>query len=67
MDQYAGSLDQSSYCYIAAAFINFLHYCSPSSGQYGAGKDNRGRHTINLDTTPTTIIPPFLRQTPFLP
>ena len=28
-------------------FINFLHYCSPSSGFYGAGKDNRGRHTNN--------------------
>ena len=45
----------STYCYaeLAASFINFLHYCSPSSGFYGAGKDNRGRQT---DATPSRLL-----------
>ena len=30
---------------IIASFINFLHYCSPSSEFYDAAKDNRGRCT----------------------
>jgi len=49
MDQYAGSPGRSVYCYteLATSFINFLHYCSPSSVFYGAGKDNRGRCTKN--------------------
>ena len=44
----AGS-GHSTYCDadFAASFINFLHYSLPSSGFYGAGKDNRGRHTDN--------------------
>jgi len=50
MDQYAGSPGHSTYCYaeLAASFINFLNYCSPSSGFYSAGKDNRSRLTDNL-------------------
>jgi len=42
MDQYAGSPSYSTYCYaeLAASFINFIYYCSPSSVCYGAGKDN---------------------------
>jgi len=46
MDQYAGSPGHSTYCCaeLSASFINFLHYCSPSCGFSGAGKDNRGRH-----------------------
>jgi len=49
MDQYAGSPGHSTYCYaeLTVSFINFLHYCSPSSGLYGVGKDNRGRCTDN--------------------
>ena len=30
---------------LAASFINFFHYCSPSSRFYSAGNDNRSRHT----------------------
>ena len=47
VDQYASSPGLSTYCYaeVAASFINFFHYYSPSSGFYGAGKDDRGRHT----------------------
>ena len=45
-----------------------------SSGLYGAREDNRGRHTdnpaerhsIRTNQRPTSIIPPFLRQMPFL-
>jgi len=60
---------------LAASFINFLSCCWPSSGFYGAGKDNRGRRTENLsgrhptrtiDAT-TLIIPPLLHWMPFLP
>ena len=49
MDQYASSPGHSTYSYaeLAASFINFLHYCLPTSGFYGAGKDNRGRCTDN--------------------
>jgi len=49
MDQYAGNPGHSTYCYAerAASFINFLHYYLPSSGFYGAGKDERGRRTDN--------------------
>jgi len=54
---------------LAASFINFLHYCSPSSGFYGAGKD-RGRHTDNPSgchpirtiVAPISIIPPFYAE-----
>jgi len=58
-----------NYCYaeLTASFINFLHHCLPSSGFYGAGKDNRGRHTNNpsgrhpiLTTGATTYIIPWL-------
>ena len=37
LDQYACSPGHSIYCYteLAASFINFLHYCSPSSGFHG--------------------------------
>jgi len=47
--QYADSPGHSTYCYaeLAASFINLLHYCSQSSGFYGAGKDNKGRRTDN--------------------
>jgi len=49
MDQYAGSPGHSTYCYaeLTASFINFLHYCSPSFGFYGAGKDNKSTQTDN--------------------
>jgi len=42
MDQYAGSPGRCTYCYaeLAASFINFLQYCAPSSGFYGAGEDD---------------------------
>jgi len=76
MDQYAGSSVHSTHCYaeLTASFIHFLHYCSPSSGFYGAGKDNRGRHTGNLAErhliqtvgASTSIILPFLHRMPFL-
>ena len=66
MDQYASSPGYSIYCYaeVAAFFINFLNYCLPSSGFYGAVKDNRGRctanpsehHTIQTISFPTSII-----------
>ena len=69
MDQYAGIPGRSTYCYaeLAASFINFLHYCSPTSGFYGAGKDNRGRrtdnssgrHPIRTIGAPTSITPPI--------
>jgi len=47
--QYSSSPGHSNYCHteLAASFIDFLHYCSPSSGFCGAAKDNRGRHTDN--------------------
>ena len=74
MDQYANSPGHSTYCYVelAASFINFLHYCSPSSGFYGVGKDNRGRCTDNLSghqtirPPPTSIISPFVCRMSFL-
>jgi len=67
MDQYAGTSDHSTYCYaeLAASFISFLSYGLPSSGFYGAGKDNRGRHnlsghhSIRTISAPTSIIPHF--------
>jgi len=60
---------------LAASFINFFHYCSPSSRFYGAGNDNRSRHTDSpsgrhpIWTTGAFayIIPPFLHRMPFLP
>ena len=53
---------------LAASFVNFIHYCSPSSGFYGAGKDNRGRrtdfpsgcHPIWTIGVPESLIPRFL-------
>ena len=76
MDQYASSPSRSTYCYaeLAASFINFLHYCSPSFGFYGVGKDNRGRctdnpsgcHLIWTIGAPISIIAPFLHRMPFL-
>ena len=77
MDQYAGSPDHSTYCYaeLATSFINFLHYCLPSSGFYGAGKDNRGRctktdnlsgcHLIWTVSFPTSVIPHFYAECAF--
>ena len=77
MDQYVGSPGHSTCCdaELTASFINFLHYCSASSGFHGAGKDNRGRcidnlsdcHPIGTVCPPTAIIHPFLRRMPFLP
>ena len=55
-----------------ASFINFLHYCSPSSGFYGAREDNRGictdnpsgRHPIRtMGALTSSVIPPL----PLLP
>jgi len=66
MDQYAGSPGRSTYCYaeLAVSFINFLHYCSPSSGFYGAWKDSRGRRTDN----PSGLSVPHLHHPPiFMP
>ena len=59
---------------LAASFINFFHYCSPSSRFYSAGNDNRSRHTdspsgrhpIWTISAPTSIISPFLHQMLFL-
>ena len=75
MDQYACSPGHSIYCYakLTASFINFLHYCSSSSGLHGAGKDNRGRrtdnpsgrHPIRTIGAPTSIILILCRM-PFL-
>ena len=50
-----------------ASFINFLYYCAPSSGFYGAGKYNRGRctdnppesHPIRTTSASTSIISPI--------
>ena len=65
MDQSAGSLCHSTYCYaeLAASFINFLHHYSLSSGFYGA-KDSRQVHGQYIWTplhpavsAPTSIIP----------
>ena len=66
MDKYVGSPK------LAASYINFLHYCLPSSAVYGAGKDNRGRRTDNpcgrhpIWTTgaPASIIPPLNAECP---
>jgi len=52
--------------------LQFLYnYCLQTCGFYGAGKDNRGRRTDNPSGrhpigAPTSIIPHFLRQMPFL-
>jgi len=48
MDQYDGSPGRSTCCFaeLAASFINFLHYCSPSSGFCGAGKALYGTENI---------------------
>ena len=48
--------------------------CQKTSGLYGAKKDNKSRHTDNparrhsmlTNQQPTSLIPPFLRQMPFL-
>ena len=52
-----------TYCYtkLTASFINFFHYCPPSSGLYGTGKDNRGRRTVNPSglSVPQTSSPIF--------
>jgi len=50
-----------------ASFINFIYYCAPSSGFYGAGKYNRGRctdnppesHPIRTTSASTSIISPI--------
>jgi len=65
----------STYCYakLTESFINLLHYCSSSSGLYGAEKDNRGRRTnnaygrnpIRTIGAPTSIIPHFYAECPF--
>ena len=72
LNQYAGYSGHNTYCYgkLAASCISFHHYCSPSSGFCGAGKDNRQRHTDNPSRchpiwtigVPTSIISPFLRN-----
>ena len=73
MDQYAGSPGRNTDYYgeLAASFINLLHYCFPSSGFYGAGKDNRGRCTTSLSghelRLPHLHHSPFLHQMPFPP
>jgi len=80
MDQYAGSPGHSTYYYteLTATFINFLHYCSSSSGLHGAGKDNRGRctdnpsgrhpiRTIGASTSIITIFMPNALSTATLP
>ena len=68
--QYAGSPGHSTYCYaeLTASLINFLHYCSPSSGFYSARKDNRGRCTDNPSGRhPSGLtVPPHLHHLPFL-
>jgi len=46
MDQYTGRT--YSYAELAESFINFLHYCSPSSAFYGTGTDSRGKRTNSL-------------------
>jgi len=60
MDQYAGSPGRNTDYYgeLAASFINLLHYCFPSSGFYGAGKDNRGRCTTSLSGHELHLPPP---------
>ena len=67
MGQYASSPGSSTctYCYteLVASFINFLHYCSPSSRFYAAWKDNRNNApTICVDTIPSfrSVPPPPL-------
>ena len=65
-----------NYCYaeLTASFINFLHHCLPSSGFYGAGKDNRGRctkiHPIYTISAPNLPHPPHsarVKLPPLLP
>jgi len=57
MDQYASSPGLSTYCYaeLAVAFINFLHYYSPSTGFYGTGAPTirLGRHPIRIISAPS--------------
>ena len=72
MDQYAGSPGHGGFCFadLTASFINFFHYCSLSSGFYGAGKVTEadaltvrlesGCHRIWTIGAPIFIIPPFL-------
>jgi len=71
MDQYAGSPGHSTYCYteLAASFINFLHYCSPTSGFYGAEKITEADAlTIHLDSTPSGLsVPPPPLSPIFMP
>jgi len=66
IDQYARSPGYSTYC--NTSFTNFLHHCSPSSGFYGARKDNRGRCTDNPSgchpIRTVGALPPLLRQMP---
>jgi len=55
------------YAELAASFINFLHYYSPSSGFHG--KDNRGRQSIWTSPhpdyrCPTSTIPHFTPNAP---
>jgi len=67
MDQHAGSPCHSTYYYaeLAASFINFPYYCLPSSGFYGAGKDNGADAlTIRLDATPSRLLVPPLPSFP---
>jgi len=73
MDQYAGNPGHSTYCYaeLTVSFINFLHYCLPPSGLYGAGKDNGGRHTDSpsgMDATASRLSVPLPPSSPgFMP
>jgi len=59
VDQYAGSPGHGGFCFadLTASFINFFHYCSLSSGFYGAGKGDRGRRT---DSPSGVWMPPNL-------
>jgi len=67
MDQYMAVLVAE----LAASFINFFNYCSPYSGCYGAGKDNRGTdnlsgpHPIWTIGAPSSITPHFYAEHPF--
>jgi len=59
---------------LAASFIDFLHYCLPSSVLYDTGKGNRNRrtdsqserHPVRTIGAPTSIILHILCQMPFM-
>ena len=54
MDQYPSSPGHNIYCYaeLTASFVNFLHYCLPSSGLYGTGKDKNVLFAATLPIYP---------------